>query len=285
MLKYYSYYNVGGYKDMFLGDSSMKADKTYFLPLLPVWKKKALTGDKELAKKVEVLETLPLIKIVTKDDSHGLPQNAKALFSHGGYKVMLTSSNTGETIFAIRDIESSSKDETGRTIPFLLVIVGTSEIDKVLLEKVAAYASSHLDSFSKKISSLFSYDSEKNGLAFALSTLTAYINKIAEQSNNSLLTMDGEVLLESKRADVPLLILPEGIDKSLAIQEQGLSGKRVNIVNLLDVIPLDNHERLIAILKGRKNRATTGLFSDKRVLYLLGGAAFLGFLLGYFIAK
>lgn len=285
MLKYYSYYNVGGYKDMFLGDSSMKADKTYFLPLLPVWKKKASAGDKELATKVEVLETLPSIKIVTKDDSHGLPQNAKILFSHGGYKVMLTSSYTGETIFAIRDIESSSKDETGRTIPFLLVIVGTSESDKVLLEKVAAYASSHLDSFSKKISSLFSYDSEKNGLAFALSTLTAYINKIAEQSNNSLLTMQGEVLLESKRADVPLLILPEGIDKSLAMQEQELSGKRVNIVNLLDVIPLDNHERLIAILKGRKNRATTGLLSDKRVLYLLGGAAFLGFLLGYFIAK
>lgn len=90
-----------------------------------------------------------------------------------------------------------------------MVIVGTSESDKVLLEKVATYASSHLDSFSKKISSLFSYDSEKNGLAFALSTLTSYINKIAEQSNNSLLTMQGEVLLESKRADVPLLILPE----------------------------------------------------------------------------
>lgn len=285
MLKYYSYYNVGGYKDMFLGDSSMKADKTYFLPLLPVWKKKALSGDKELAKKVEVLETLPSIKILTKDENQGLPQNAKTLFSHGGYKVILTSSDSGETIFAIRDIESSSKDETGRTIPFLLVIVGTSESDKVLLEKVATYASSHLDSFSKKISSLFSYDSEKNGLAFALSTLTSYINKIAEQSNNSLLTMQGEVLLESKRADVPLLILPEGIDKSLTMQEQGLTGKRVNIVNLLDVIPLDNHERLIAILKGRKNRTTVGIFSDKRVLYLLGGAAFLGFLLGYFIAK
>ena len=28
MLKYYSYYNVGGYKDMFLGDSSMEAQKT-----------------------------------------------------------------------------------------------------------------------------------------------------------------------------------------------------------------------------------------------------------------
>lgn len=285
MLKYYSYYNVGGYKDMFLGDSSMREDKTYFLPLLPVWKKKANAGDKELAEKVESLESLPSIKIVTGDESHGLPRSAKTLFSHGGYKVMLTSSDSGEIIFAIRDIESSSKDESGRTIPFLLVIIGNSENDKKILEKVTAYSSSHMETFSKKIASLFSYDSEKNGLSFALSALTAYINKIAEQSNNSLLTMEGEVLLESKRADVPLLVLPEGIDKSLAIQEQGLSGKKVNIVNLLDVIPLDNHERLIAILKGRKNRTTVGIFSDKRILYLLGGAAFLGFLFGYFIAK
>lgn len=285
MLKYYSYYNVGGYKDMFLGDSSMKADKTYFLPLLPVWKKKANAGDKELAAKVESLETSPSIKVVTGDESYGLPRSAKTLFSHGGYKVILTSSDSGEAIFAIRDIESSSKDESGRTIPFLLVIVGSTENDKKTLEKVAVYASSHLETFSKKISSLFSYDSEKNGLAFALSALTSYIPKIAEQSNNSLLTMQGETEIECKKLDVPLLLVPEGINRSLALQEQGLSGKKVNVIDILDVIPLDNHDKLIAILKGRKGRINTSLFSDKRVIYLLGGAAFIGFILGYFIAK
>lgn len=285
MLKYYSYYNVGGYKDMFLGDSSMKADKTYFLPLLPVWKKKAASGDKELTAKVESLGNLPSIKIVTGEECYGLPHSAKTLFSHGGYKVLLTSSDSGETIFAIRDIESSSKDESGRAIPFLLVVVGSSDNDKKTLEKVAAYASSHLDTFSKKISSLFSYDSEKNGLAFALAPLTSYIYKIAEQSNNSLLTMQGEIMIEGKRADVPLLIVPEGINRSLAIQEQGLSGKRVNAIDLLDVIPLDNHERLIALLKGKNGNGRTSIFSDRRVMYLLGGAALVGFILGYYIAK
>ena len=271
---------------MFLGDSSMKEDKTYFLPLLPVWKKKANAGDKELAVKVELLETLPSIKIVTGDESHGLPRSAKTLFSHGGYKVMLTSSESGETIFAIRDIESSAKDESGRTIPFLLVVVGKSDEDKKILEKVTVYASSHLETFSKKISSLFSYDSDKNGLAFALSTLTNYIHKIDEQSNNSLLTMQGEVEIKSKMSDVPLLLVPEGINHSLALQEQGLSGKKkVNVIDIKDVIPLDNHDKLIAILKGRKGRINTSLFSDKRVMYLLGGAAIVGFLLGYFIAK
>lgn len=270
---------------MFLGDSSMKEDKTYFLPLLPVWRKKASAGDKALAAKVESLETLPLIKIITGDESYGLPRSAKTLFSHGGYKVMLTSSDAGETIFAIRDIESPSKDESGRTIPFLLVIVGNSENDKRTLEKVAAYASSHMETFSKKISSLFSYDSEKNGLTFALSALTNYLQKIAEQSTNSLLTMQGEMEIECKKSDVPLLIVPEGINRSLALQEHGLSGKKVNVINILDVIPLDNHDKLIAILKERSSRINPSMFSDKRVMYMIGGAACVGFILGYLIAK
>jgi hypothetical protein len=285
MLKYYSYYNIGGYKDMFLGDSNMKTDKTYFLPLLPIWKKKASAGDSDLAAKVKSLEALTSIKIVTRDESYGLPNSAKILFTHGGYKAMLTSSDSGEAIFAIRDIESPSKDESGRTIPFLLVIVGSSESDKIVLEKVAAYAAAHLDSFSKKVSNLFSYDSEKNGLAFDLSTFTSYLSKIAECSSNSLLTMQGEVLLETKKADVPLLILPEGINKSLAIQEQNLSGKRVKTVDLIDIIPLDNHDRLIAILKGRNSLTNNVSMFDKRVMYLLCGAAIIGFILGYFMAK
>jgi hypothetical protein len=74
MLRYYSYYNVGGYKDMFLGDSNMKTDKTYFLPLLPIWKKKASAGDSDLAAKVKSLEALTSIKIVTRDESYGLPK-------------------------------------------------------------------------------------------------------------------------------------------------------------------------------------------------------------------
>lgn len=285
MLKYYSYYNVGGYKDMFLGDSSMNAEKTYFLPLLPVWKKKAAAGDNEMATKIETLEKLPPIKLVTSGESQGLPRRAKTLFSHGGYKAILTSSDSGETIFAIRDIESSSKDESGRSIPFLLVVVGSSENDKHFLEKVAVYASSHLETFSQKISSFFSYDSEKNGLAFALSKFTNYIRKIVEQSSNSLLTTRGEVVIESKMTDVPLLLVPEGISHSLALQEQGLSDKKVNVIDMIEVLPLDNPDKLIGLLKGLKVRRKSSLFSDKRVVFLLGGAAIVGFLIGFFIAK
>ena len=31
MLRYYSYYSVGGYKDFFLGDSDNKAENTYYI--------------------------------------------------------------------------------------------------------------------------------------------------------------------------------------------------------------------------------------------------------------
>lgn len=284
MLKYYSYYNVGGYKDMYLGNSSMKDDKTYFLPLLPIWRKKAQEGDKNMESRVKFLETLPMIKIITKEENQGLPSSAKVLFSHGGYKVILMSVETGETIFAIRDIESNSRDESGRAIPFLMVIVGNTDSEKATLCKIAAYASSHLDTFSKKLSELFSYDSEKNGISFELSTLTTFISKTSNTSSNVLLTMKGEYVIECSKTDVPLLILPEGIDRNLAIQEQALLGKKVNTIEFSDIVPLDNNDRLISLLKQRANSATSVL-SNKKMLCLLGGSFVVGFILGYIIAK
>ena len=136
MLKYYSYYNVGGYKDMFLGDSSMNAKETYYLPLLAIWKKKAASGDTDAESKVKSIADLPKIQLLSSKDSLGLPKEAELMFSHGGYKVISTIGSNGESILAIRDIESDSKDESGRTIPFLLVIVGTTANDAKILEKV-----------------------------------------------------------------------------------------------------------------------------------------------------
>lgn len=162
MLKYFSYYNVGGYKDMFLGDSTMTSESTFYLPLLPVWKKKAEAGDVSLAEKIESLEKLPKIKILTIDSNYGLSKSAFTLISHAGYKVYLSKLSSGESIFAIRDIDSNSKDESGRSIPFLLLVVGDTDSDRIVLEKMAAYAVSHIDEISKKIADLFSYNAKYN---------------------------------------------------------------------------------------------------------------------------
>ena len=45
MLRYYSYYSVGGYKDFILGTSEDKQEATYYLPLLSVLEKRAKTDE------------------------------------------------------------------------------------------------------------------------------------------------------------------------------------------------------------------------------------------------
>lgn len=284
MLKYYSYYNVGGYKDMFLGDSSMNFKETYFLPLLAIWKKKANSGDSEAEAKVKSAENLPKIQLLSSKDSFGLPEEANLMFSHGGYKVILTTGSKGESIFAIRDIESDAKDESGRTMPFLLTIVGTTPNDAKILEKVAAYASSHLDSFSKEISSLFFYNADINGVVFKLSDMESIVRRISDDGNNSVLTIDGVKLIESKRGTVPLLVLPEGISKDTAMTELGLKGKHVMSIPVEQILPLDNQKKLVAALHGLKD-AKASLFTGRRFQYIVGGAVILGFIAGYFIGK
>ena len=284
MFKYFSYYNVGGYKDMYLGDSSMTEAQSYFFPLMAIWRKNAKAGDKTCAERVEALEKLPSIKIVTNDENRGLPESAKTLFSHGGYKLILTKANTDEYIFAIRDIDGDAKDDAGRSTPFLLVVVGNSDEEKLQLEKIATYAASHLETFSKKISVLFKYDAEKNGVSFDIASLTTYLNKISKESDNSLLTLDGEVIVDGSHKDTPLLVLPEGIDKNIATTEQKLSRKEVNFVGVDNLIPLDNHKKLVALIKGSVGTKSS-LLSNWKVSCLFGSAAIVGFIIGYIIGK
>lgn len=284
MLKYYSYYNVGGYKDMYLGDSSMKDAEAYYVPLLSIWKKKAAAGDAEAEAKVKLTESLPKIQLLSTKDNFGLPDEATPIFSHGGYKIMYTLNAKGESIFAIRDVESDSKDESGRNIPFLMVIVGSTETDAKTLEKVSAYASSHLESFSKELAGLYYYDAEKNGVVFKLSSMNIIINRIANEGNNSILTIDGVKSVQAKHGVVSLLVLPEGLSKDYALTEQGLKGIPVQSISIDEILPLDNQKKLIAILKNVKE-VKSSFLSDRKVQYIVGGAVILGFLIGYLIGR
>lgn len=284
MLKYYSYYNVGGYKDMFLGDSSMNLNETYYIPLLANWKKKAISGDAEAENRVKSVENLPMIQLLSSSDKFGLPQEAEPMFSHGGYSVMLTVGLNGESIFAIRNIESDTKDDAGRTVPFLLVIVGTTSNDAIILEKVAVYASSHLDSFSKELSGLFYYDADKNGIVFRLAALETIIRKIADDWTNKLLTTSGPISIEAKPGTVPLLVVPEGISDNKALTEQGIKGVSVRTIPIGQILPLDNQKKLIATLVNAKG-SRSSVFKEKNFLYIICAAVFFAFIAGFFIGK
>lgn len=285
MLKYYSYYNVGGYKDMFLGDSTMSSESTFFLPLLPVWKKKAEAGDLSMVEKIESLEKLSKINILTLDANYGLPNSALSLITHAGYKVYLSMLATGESIFAIRDINSNNKDESGRSIPFLLLVVGTTDVDRIILEKLAAYAASHIDEISKKIANLFSYNPTVNGIEFSLHTLNELIKDISAKNNNTFMTLTRDVVVDLKKNEVALFAIPEGLDKTIAIKEQNLKGKNVKFVMMSEVIPLDNQNKMNSMLELRKKNQSSAItmcksklpsglanvFSDKDVKRILIG--------------
>lgn len=284
MLKYYSYYNVGGYKDMYLGDSSMKDTETYYLPLFSIWEKKCASGDTEAETKVKLTEKLPKIQLLSNKENFGLPDEATPMFSHGGYKVINTVNIKGESIFAIRDIESSSKDESGRNIPFLMVIVGTSESDAIALEKVSAYASSHLESFGKELAELFYYDADKNGVVFKLSSMNAIVKKIINEGDNCILTIDGVKTVKAKPGTVSLLVLPEGLTEDYALAEQGIKSASAQSIPIEQILPLDDQKKLIAILKN-VNGIKKSLFTNKRILYISVSSVFLGLLIGYFLGR
>lgn len=298
MLRYYSYYNVGGYKDMFLGDSTMSSKSTFFLPLLPVWKKKAEAGDVSLAEKMESLEKLSKIKILTVDSNYGLPNSALTLISHAGYKVYLSLLSTGESIFAIRDINSNSKDESGRSIPFLLLVVGTTDADRIVLEKLAAYSVSHIDEVSEKIANLFSYNATVNGIEFSLHTLNELIKDISAKSSNKFTTLTRDVVVDLKKREIGLFAIPDGLDKAIAIKEQNLKDKNVHFVMMSEVIPLDNQKKMKSMLELRKKLQAsvisswksklpselTNILSDKKVkCILIGGTIITAIAIGYLL--
>lgn len=252
MLKYYSYYNVGGYKDMFLGDSTQSTEYSYYIPLLPIWKKRAESGDSSLTEKIESLEKLPKINILTKEISYGLPSAAKTLISHGGYRIYLSLCDTGESIFSIRDIKSNDIDESGRATPFLFMAVGTTDADRRVLEKLTAYAISHTKEFSSNIANCFQYDNKVNGLSFNLKALNNLIEKISNEHSNSFTTPSGKATVELKEGEASLLVLPEGIDKARAIKEQNLQGKKVKFVKISSSGKAETERDITSILGDKK---------------------------------
>ena len=70
MIRYYTYYSCGGYKDLFVGSDLDQADASYFIPLINVWKK---SNKPEMAEKIARAEGVQHVKLITNTDSFGFP--------------------------------------------------------------------------------------------------------------------------------------------------------------------------------------------------------------------
>lgn len=243
MLKYYSYYSVGGYKDMYLGSSETAEERTYYLPLIDFWKEQVANGDKKNEKRLIESEKVKKIAILSADESFGLPEDAAPMFSHGAYKLIYKVADTGEGMFAIRDITCDTKDENGRSIPFLLAVVADTEADRNTLECIAAYAAMHLSSFCETLSHLFEYDPQFNGLAFRIGQMNKLMKKVKTERKSDVESIEGVVNLhKTAQGQVGLLLVPKGITPEKAAEEQNVGQKSGRILPIGSIVPLDNPE-------------------------------------------
>lgn len=215
MIKFYAYYNHGGYKDFYLGSQTENVDFKYFLPLLNVHEHALKENyDEELHKNVERQKSLPkLVALSDQTISYNYPSEARVMMSHSGYKLLYRQIKQ-QYILAIRDI-SGKTDSYGRQSPFNVMIIGDSEEDIKHLDSIAEYIRSNIFTFEEQVSSFFENDFVENGLRFNFKAFNTLLYEIV--SKNLLLPIDNKLNLP-----IRLLIIPSSTKIDKALNEQSI---------------------------------------------------------------
>ncbi len=271
MLKFYTYYSVGGYKDLYLGNSTMDDEFTYLLPLLGIQRKRAeAEGDEQLAERVKQLDALPKILLVNQASSYGFPKSGARLVSHGGYKLVYTHLEEDSYVLILRDILGENKDVSGCSIPFLMMIVADNMQDARKLATVTAFWGNHTSSVSEKIASMLIYDKEVNGIKFCLRQFNTFIEDCANRQDYIETTLS-RVYVRTEPNTVGALIMASELYTKRAIEELGLHNKRIKHIPLEQVLPLDNPTKAAKM----RRKTQKGIKFGKRKLIFTGIVAIL----------
>lgn len=245
MLRYYSYYSVGGYKDFILGTSDGKQEATYYLPLLSVLEERA-KEDTNASKQFEQLNKLPKIHQLSATETYSLPVSARPLFSHAGYKLIYKHLEDDSYALALRNITGNAKDEHGRIVPFMFVIVGDTKEDTRILNILATYFACNIRCVENSLTEFLFMDIEANGLKFELAKFNAWINKVVSNESSTILpTTNGGMSIQAQANKVALLVLPEGIPEQKAITEQKLDAMEITSVKEIEILSKEEPERLV----------------------------------------
>lgn len=285
MLRYYSYYSVGGYKDFILGTNQSDVEATYYLPLLPILEERA-NDDIEVSKTLRYLKSLPEIKQLSAVETYDLPISARTMFSHAGYKLIYRHLEGSYYALALRDISNKNNDEHGRAIPFMFVITGDTAEDIKSLDILATYFATHIKGVEAVISKYLYMDIDKNGLKFEVAKFNDWINTIIRDNHSSVLsTVNGKKHISSKENSVALLVIPEGISEQKAITEQKLDNMNIISVKEIEILSKEDPERLVnqtlALIEKLKAERKQNVFIKKGII----AAGVVGFLLGMLICR
>ena len=280
MLRYYTYYSIGGYKDLYLGSYNNKVDSSYYLPLLPVIEENAKT-DENAKREYETLCSLPQICQLSDKNHYDLPSSASPLFSHAGYKILYQHIEGNIHALSIRDISCGTKDEMGRVIPFLFVFTADTAEDVQKLDILATYLASYIKESEKQIASFIGYDKEKNGLRFKLREFNNWIDIItSENKSTKIVTTKGPLSVKGAKGKVALLSLPSGIDISCAIEEQNIKSTNIKAIDMDKIISKAETEKIIGQLEITSKELTQEKAANARLKKLMIAAGIGGFILG-----
>ena len=221
MIRFYAYYNHGGYKDFYVGTQDETIKSKYFLPLLVVHEAtlKNEPENEELRRLVEHQKQLP--KLVTLSDTTAecnYPKEARTLMSHGGYKVLYKRLNPDAYALAIRDI-AGSKDIYGRQSPFNMMFVG-SKADIEDMDILAEYVRNNLSSFTHLLSTLFVNDLNENGLRCDVDRLASVLHSILEKGERLSYSMPTNM-------SVRLLVVSSSYNLNTTFKEQNLNRRDI----------------------------------------------------------
>lgn len=219
MIRIYSYYNHGGFKDMYLGTFDEDVDAKYFIPLYKVYEQRLAENpnDKKSADKITLWSSLVQIKELNEKSSEAYPQDASIVISHSGYKVILKQLQNETTLLAVRDIPGHA-DEFNRASPFAIMLIGDNKQDYAQLCILADYLKNkeNLSLFETFCSGVFEHDIKVNALQFHFREFVSEIKDIISKHE-----IKEEKFINNRK--VKLIVVPETLKAIDAIREQGLT--------------------------------------------------------------
>jgi len=280
MLRYYSYYSMGGYKNLYLGSNGDVAEKVYYLPLLSVWEAES-TADSAAKIRFDEMKSLPLICQMGEKNWYDFPLSALPMFSHGGYKILYRSVQGKTHALGLRDIVSEAKDELGRNAPFLIIITGDSAEDVRKLDVISAFFASYLKETERAIASFIGFDMDRNGLCFKLADFNSWLDNIVTNYNSIKIATTSSVLcIRGTTGKVALLAIPDGISTERAKTEQNIINYPTESVNMKDIISKADVEKIVNQLETvtkERDRAIASYATMKKIAL---GTCVAGFLIG-----
>lgn len=182
MVRYFVYYNVGGFKDLYLGDSSLQMKSCFYLPLLGVYKarlaeeQKKGSSDEKLIERISSLSALPQIEEIRYGSPNCFCTEVGNAITHGGYHMMHRELDNGESMIIVRDIDGCS-DEYNRSSPFHFIVVATPE-SNANMHNLSTYIRLNASTFKQKIASFFTMDIEANGLRCDFDEMNNYVTDL-----------------------------------------------------------------------------------------------------------